>query len=83
MVKCDGSHFQFCVNAAIDPQFLVRVDFYSHSGPNISCTVLDNLSHRNSLFVNIILGGYPKHIPVCVIKTILKCGIVLARVLPV
>ena len=74
MVKCDGLLFQFCVNAAIYPQFLFRVGFNSHSGYNISYTLPDKLSHRISVFVYFVLGGYPEHIPVHVIKTIWKHG---------
>jgi hypothetical protein len=41
MVKCDGSRFQFCANAAIYPRFLVKVGFNNHSGYNISYTLPD------------------------------------------
>ena len=77
MVKCNC--FQFCVNSAIYPRFLVRVGLNSHSGYHISYTLPDKLSLRISVFVYVVLGGYPEHIPVHVIKAILKRGIRLVR----
>ena len=59
--------------------FLIWVGFNSHSGYNISYTLPDELSHRIHVFVNVILRGYPEHIPVCVIKTVLKRGFRLVR----
>ena len=41
MIKSGGSRFQFCADAAINPQFQGREGFYSHSGDNIS-DALDN-----------------------------------------
>ena len=79
MVKFNGPCCQFCVNAAIYPQFLVRVGFRSHSGYNISYTLFDKLSHRISVFVNVIIRGYQESIPVRMIKTVLKCGFPLVR----
>ena len=75
MIKCDGTCFQFCANAAINPQFLVREGFNSHSGYNISYILPYKLAHRVSVYVNIIVCGYPEHIPVHVIEAILKRGI--------
>jgi hypothetical protein len=71
MVNCGGSHFQFCTNSAIYPRFLIWVGFNSHSGNNIRYTLPDELSHRDSVYVDVILRGFPEYIPVCMIKTIL------------
>ena len=79
MVKCNILRFQFCTNAAIYPRFLFWLGFNSHCGYNISYTLPNELSHRISVFVNIILRGYAEHIPVRVIKTILKRGFRLVR----
>ena len=49
MIKYSGTCFQFCTNTAINPRFLVREGFNSHSGNNISYTLPDNLSHRVSI----------------------------------
>jgi hypothetical protein len=79
MVKCGCSGFQFCANAAIHPRFLVWVGFNSHSGNNIAYTLPDELSHRVRVYIKVILRGYPEHIPVRLIKTILKHGFRLVK----
>ena len=75
VVKCGRTHFQFCAYAAIYP----RLGCYSHSGNNIPYTLPDELSHRVRVNVNVILWGYPEHIPVCLIKTTLKSVFRLVR----
>ena len=77
MLKCSGLCFQFCSNVAIYPLFWVG--FNSHSGYNNSYTFVDKLSNDLSVHIHIILRSNPEHIPVCVIKTILKCGFRLVR----
>ena len=42
MIKSRGLRFQFCANAAINPRFLVRRCFNSHSGYDI----LDALANK-------------------------------------
>ena len=79
IVKCGGSLIQFCMNATIYPRFLIRVGFNSLSRYNISYTLPDKLSHRFRVLVDVILRGYTEHIPVCVVKTILKRGFCLVR----
>ena len=59
---------KFCSNAAIYPRFLVWLGFNSHSWNNIPYTLPDELSHCVSVYVNVILRGYPEHIPVPVVK---------------
>jgi hypothetical protein len=55
--------FVFNHNAAIYPRLLVWVGFNSHSGNNIPYTFPDELSHRVRVYVNVIVRGYPEHIP--------------------
>jgi hypothetical protein len=79
MVKCSASRFQFSANAAIYLWFLVLVGFNSHSGNDIPYTLPDELSHCVIVYINDIIQGYTEHIPVHVIKTILKHGFQLVR----
>ena len=55
MSKCGASHFQFCANAAVNPLFLVRKGFNSHSGYNISIALPNKLTHRVRLYVDVIV----------------------------
>ena len=63
MIKSSGSRFQFCVNAAINPWFLVRKGFNTHSGQDISYALANKLTHRVSVYINVIVlrlsGTYP------------------------
>ena len=52
--------------------------FKSHSGNNIPYTLPEEISQNVCVYVNVILRGYPEHIPVCVIK-ILTHGFRLVR----
>ena len=68
-----------CANSAIYPQFLFCVGFNRHSGNNIPYTLPDELSYNVFVYVNVILRDYLEHIPVHMIKTILKHGLRLVR----
>ena len=70
MIKSSGLRFQFCANAAINSQYLVGEGFNSHRGYNITDALSNKLTHRISVYINIILRGYREHI-----KTILKSRI--------
>jgi hypothetical protein len=75
LIKSSGSLFQFCANAAINPQFLVGEGFNRLRGYNITDALANKLAHRISVDINVVLQCYPEHIPVHVIEAILKRGI--------
>ena len=54
MIKCGGSRFQFCANAIINPRFLVRKGFNSHSGYDISDALANKLAHQVSVYIHVI-----------------------------
>ena len=63
MVKFSGLRFQFCVNVAIYPRFLVRVGFNRHRGNNIPNTLNDELSHRVCVYVKCYSQRLPGTFP--------------------
>ena len=75
MIKSNGSRFQFCVNAVINPRFLVGGGFISRRGYNITDALANKLAHRISVYINVVVRRYLEHIPVHVIDAILKRGI--------
>ena len=79
IIKCSGSSFQFCTNAAINTRFLVVEGFNRHRGYHITEALANKLAHRISVYINVIVRCYPEHIPVHVIEAILKRGIRLVR----
>ena len=69
LIKSSGSHFQFHANAAINPRF------NSCCGYDIAKALANELAHRISVFINVVVRRYEEHIPVHVIEAILKRGI--------
>ena len=55
LVKSSGSRFQFCTNAAINPWFLVWECFNSCCGYDIVDALANELAHRISVFVNVVV----------------------------
>ena len=63
LIKSNGSRFQFCTNAAINPQFLVGEGFNSRGWYNITDALANKLAHRISVYINVVVrcrpGIYP------------------------
>ena len=74
LVKSSGLRFQFRANAAIN-QFLVWECFNSCCGYDIADALSNELAHRISVFVNVVVGRNVEHIPIHVIEAVLKRGI--------
>jgi hypothetical protein len=55
MIKSGGSRFQFCANAAINPLFLVKEGFNSHSEYDISDALVNKLAHRVNVYINVVV----------------------------
>ena len=56
-------------------RFLVGEGFNSRCWYNMADALANKLSHRISVYINVVVRCYPEHIPVHVIKAILKLGI--------
>ena len=55
LIKSIGLRFQFCVNAAINPRFLVGEGFNSHRGYIITDALANKLAHRISVYINVVV----------------------------
>ena len=56
LIKSSGLRFQFCVNAAINPQFLVGECFNRRCGYDIADALANKPAHRISVFINVVVG---------------------------
>ena len=75
LIKSSGSRFQFHASAAINPRFLVWECFNRRCGYDIAYALANKPAHRISVFIYVVVRRNEEHIPVHVIKAILKRGI--------
>ena len=63
LIKSNGSRFQFCANAAINPQFLVGECFNRRCEYNITDALANKLAHQISVFIYVIVQRYLEQYP--------------------